>query len=116
EYCARFAGRYVKALRLTGEPALAALDRYGGDWVLVDADTPGYGGSGRRADVGVAKRAAARRRVGLAGGPTPANVAQAIGDIEPFGVDVCGGVERAPGVKDPAKVIAFVAAVRGARP
>jgi phosphoribosylanthranilate isomerase len=113
EFCRRFAGRYWKALRLTDEGSLAALDAYTSEVILVDADAPGWGGSGRRASVELARRAAARRRVMLAGGLTPGNVAEAVRAVQPWGVDVASGVERAPGVKDPAKVAAFVEAVRG---
>jgi phosphoribosylanthranilate isomerase len=122
ELCARFAGRAVKAVRLVDESSLAALDRYGASLrgspapgsplLLVDADAPGYGGSGRRADLDLARRAAAAHRVLLAGGLTPDNLAEAVRAVRPFGVDVAGGVERAPGVKDPQRIAAFVAAAR----
>jgi phosphoribosylanthranilate isomerase len=108
EFCGRFAGRYIKALRLRDAASLQALAQYPCDLVLVDADTPGYGGSGQRADVALAAEAAAARRVILAGGLTPENVGEAIAAVRPYGVDVAGGVEREPGVKDWLKVAAFV--------
>jgi phosphoribosylanthranilate isomerase len=114
EFCARFAGRYIKALRLRDEATLARLGDYDCDLVLVDADTPGYGGSGQRADVTLAERAARARRVILAGGLTPENVAAAVQAVRPYGVDVAGGVEREPGVKDWMKVAAFVAQAKQA--
>ena len=113
-FCRRFAGRYVKALRLRDATSLERLADYDCDLLLVDADTPGYGGSGQRADVALARQAAAARRVILAGGLTPDNVEEAVAAVRPWGVDVAGGVEREPGVKDWIKVAAFVAAAKRA--
>jgi phosphoribosylanthranilate isomerase len=112
DFCSRFAGRYIKALRLVDAASLVALAQYPCDLVLVDADTPGYGGSGERADVGLAAQAAAARRTILAGGLAPENVAEAIAAVKPYGVDVAGGVEHEPGVKDWIKVAAFVQAAK----
>jgi phosphoribosylanthranilate isomerase len=52
----------------------------------------------------------------LAGGLTPENVAEAVRSIRPYAVDVASGVEVRPGVKDPARVTAFIRAARGALP
>ena len=87
-----------------GEEPIAAL--------LVDGPEPG---SGHVFDWEAAAPALARGpRWLLAGGLTPANVAAAVARLRPYGVDVASGVESAPGVKDPALLRAFVAAVRGA--
>jgi phosphoribosylanthranilate isomerase len=114
DFCRRFAGRYIKAVRLVDATSLERLAQYSCDLALVDADAPHYGGSGQRADVVLAAEVAAARRVILAGGLTPENVAEAIAAVKPYGVDVAGGVEREPGVKDWIKVAAFVKEAKGA--
>lgn len=53
-------------------------------------------------------------RIVLSGGLTPDSVAEAIGQVRPYAVDVSSGVECAPGIKDPARVRAFVTAAREA--
>ena len=69
-------------------------------------------GSGQTADWDEARRLAPRTALILAGGLTPDNVAEAIGLVAPWGVDVSSGVERRRGEKDPAKIKEFVARVR----
>ena len=89
-----------------------------GDWpervtLLVDANDPvRRGGTGTNADWPAAATLARRRRVILAGGLTPENVADAIARVQPFGIDVSSGVERSPGVKDHQRLAALFAAVR----
>jgi len=80
--------------------------------LLVDAHVPGaYGGAGVVANWDRAAELARRRPLVLAGGLAPGNVADAIDCVRPWGVDVSSGVET-DGVKDSAKIRAFVAAVR----
>jgi len=93
-----------KRMFADGEPAF-----------LVDAAVKGvYGGSGVTADWDGAAELAKKYPLLLAGGLTPENVADAIGRVKPWGVDVASGVESAPGKKDPSRMKEFVQAVRDA--
>jgi phosphoribosylanthranilate isomerase len=83
--------------------------------LLVDAAVKGsYGGTGVTADWMSAAPLAKQFPLLLAGGLTPENVADAMRQVNPWGVDVASGVESEPGVKDAAKISAFVKAVREA--
>ncbi len=80
---------------------------------LVDASVGGvYGGTGVAADWEGAAQLAKHYPILLAGGLTPENVAQAVRQVNPWGVDVASGVESAPGLKDVQKMKAFVRAVQ----
>ncbi|HEX2907995.1 MAG TPA: phosphoribosylanthranilate isomerase [Phototrophicaceae bacterium] len=83
--------------------------------LLLDANLPGqYGGTGVQVNVELALAVKAEvPRLMLAGGLTPENVAETIAQVQPWGVDVASGVETEPGKKDPAKIKAFIQAVRG---
>lgn len=80
--------------------------------ILLEA--PGRGGRGIRPSWDRAAAVARDARLVLAGGLTPENVADAIRAVRPYAVDVSTGVEGRPGVKDPARIEAFMAAVRRA--
>ena len=71
-------------------------------------------GSGQTTDWQQAAEFAARVEVILAGGLNARNVAQAIRQVHPFGVDVSSGVEERPGIKSTQKIAQFVAAARAA--
>jgi phosphoribosylanthranilate isomerase len=97
---------------------IAALVQSPVTTVLLDAPSPGRGGSGQRFDWALARRAVERyprHQIALAGGLTADNVGAAIAAVRPWAVDVASGVERAPGIKDPDRVRAFVAAVATAQ-
>ena len=80
---------------------------------LIDAAVKGaYGGTGVTADWSAAEELAKRYPLLLAGGLTPDNVADAVRQVRPWGVDVASGVEAGPGSKDAGKMKAFVQAVR----
>jgi phosphoribosylanthranilate isomerase len=71
-------------------------------------------GTGTVSDWNAARALAARTELVLAGGLTALNVGAALAAVHPFGVDVSSGVETHPGVKSPAEIVRFVAAVRAA--
>jgi phosphoribosylanthranilate isomerase len=90
------------------------LTQGGARLFLVDSFVRGrWGGTGRVADWELARELAQLFPVMLAGGLNPENVAEAIGRVQPWGVDVSTGVEKAPGKKDRAKMECFIAAARG---
>lgn len=102
----------IKALRLTGaDDELSWLEAPVSVPFLLDAHVPGsYGGAGVVGDWQQAAQLARRRQVLLAGGLHPGNVAQAIAEVQPWGVDVSSGVET-EGIKDSAKIRSFIATV-----
>jgi phosphoribosylanthranilate isomerase len=94
-----------------GSPAVGKAKDYGADVVMLDAANPG---SGQVFDWRLVDGVPAGSRLLLAGGLTPENVVDAIGQAHPWGVDVVTGVESEPGRKDPRKLRAFVAAAKSA--
>ena len=94
-----------------GDENLPRADQYGTDIVLLDAPDPG---SGKVFDWNLAGDAPDSLRLILAGGLTPENVAVAIAEVEPWGVDVATGVEKEPGKKDPLAVKRFIENARAA--
>ncbi len=101
----------IKAFAVRQDADLAAVRAYPCDLALLDAMV-GDGGSGHTWDYAVA--ADLGRPVMLAGGLTAERVASAIAAVQPYAVDVSSGIEAGtPGVKDPNRMRAFVAAVRG---
>lgn len=94
-----------------GSSALAHFDRFSADALLLDGHSPG---SGEVFDWSLTEGMPSNRRVILAGGLTPDNVADGVSIVRPWGVDVSTGVESRPGVKDPRLVRAFIHAAREA--
>jgi phosphoribosylanthranilate isomerase len=91
----------------------SAVDAWSADTaLLVDNIDTVRGGTGMPVDWSRAAGVAKTRRIVLAGGLTPDNVASAIRAVHPFGVDVSSGVESAPGVKDFNKVTQFISNAR----
>jgi len=102
----------IRAVSVEGDGAAVA------EWpesvmLLVDVKDPvRRGGTGIRTDWLAAAAVARRRRLLLAGGLTPENVAEAIAQVRPYGIDVSSGVEVRPGVKDHGRLKALFDAIR----
>ena len=115
-FCEQFNRPFFKALRVRPELDLAAkcTDYASARGILLDAWQKGVpGGTGKSFDWQLA-RGSLSLPVILAGGLKPGNVAQAMALLHPSAVDVSGGVERSPGIKDATRVAEFIAAVRAA--
>ena len=114
EFCTQFGLMSMKALRVKDAESLAALEHYATDAFLLDAySKSGLGGTGEKFNWDLAVEAQKfGKPIFLAGGLTSENVAAAVRQVRPFAVDVSSGVESAPGIKDAAKVRAFIEAVR----
>ena len=114
EFCARFGRPYLKAIRMRESVDLVTVqERYrDARGLLLDtyqSDVPGGTGESFNwawVPVGLTSH------IVLAGGLTPENVGTAIKQVRPYAVDVSGGVEAAKGIKDAAKMAAFIGEVR----
>jgi phosphoribosylanthranilate isomerase len=114
EFCGQFGLPYVKACRVKeGVSALEYLRPFSqaAAW-LFDSHVPEYGGVGESFDWSLVP--ATDKPAILSGGLSRGNVAAAIRRVRPWGVDVSSGVESAKGLKDAAKIAAFIAEVRNA--
>lgn len=116
ELCGSFGRPYLKALAMReGVDLHRQARRYeGACGLLLDAYHPTLkGGTGETFDWSRVPRDLGKPVV-LAGGLTPENVGEAVRQVRPYAVDVSGGVEAARGIKDPARVAAFIRGVNGA--
>ncbi len=110
DYCEGFEKPYVKAVRVRTEEDVAQArgEHRRARALLLDAHRPRqWGGTGRTFDWSLIPALPGTPLV-LAGGLDPGNVAGAIRTVRPYGVDVSGGVEQAPGIKDPGLIEAFI--------
>jgi len=105
----------IKSFRIRDRAGLDAMVHYDAvDLFLCDTYDPHRaGGTGRPFDHSLVAGLGSLYRLILAGGLTPENIAEAVAQVQPWGVDVSSGVEASPGKKDPAKVEAFIRNARG---
>lgn len=113
--CARFERPFIKAIRVKTDTNLVqcAQDFSAAKGLLLDTYTAGVaGGTGHVFDWSLIPADLSLPLI-LAGGLTVSNVAQAIQQVQPYAVDVSGGLESAKGIKDSAKIAAFMQQVYG---
>jgi phosphoribosylanthranilate isomerase len=114
EFCAQFGKPYLKAVRVkVGVDLVQYAIRYAGaQGLLLDAYIEGtHGGTGESFDWALIPRDLPLPVI-LSGGLHAGNVAEAIKQVRPYAVDVSSGVEAAKGIKEAAKVAAFIKAVK----
>jgi phosphoribosylanthranilate isomerase len=110
----RTGARVIKAVRIGSGADIRAVERFHTDFHLLDTAVRGArGGTGQPWDWTLAAHRHSAVPAILSGGLRPDNVAAGIAAVRPWAVDVATGVEAAPGIKDPAKVEAFLAAAHG---
>ena len=115
EQCRRHHRPYIKAIHMRDDLNLKENARRYADaqGLLLDTATDVAGGSGRSFDWSRVPSGLGKPVI-LVGGLTPENVAEAVRTVRPFAVDVSSGVEQSKGIKDAAKITAFIKAVREA--
>ena len=115
EAARRTGAKVMRAFRVRSAADVRAAEAYRTDFHLFDAHRPGRpGGTGESFDWELLAGRRSQVPMVVAGGLTPENVGEAIRIARPYAVDVVSGVEAEPGRKDPARVEAFVEAVRAA--
>jgi phosphoribosylanthranilate isomerase len=112
EVARRTGAKVIKAATVSTQADVQALETFHTDFHMLDAYRPGMrGGTGETFDWELVRARRSSIPLILSGGLRPDNVADAIAETRPFAVDTASGTEASPGVKDPAKVAAFVEAV-----
>ena len=115
-FCKKIRRRVIKAIRVKDIQSLKKLSDYPVSSFLLDTFSEDqYGGTGKVFDWNLAYPAKKYGPIILAGGLTPNNVRQVIQRIQPYGVDVCPGVESQPGIKKQKKMQAFLKNVKAER-
>jgi phosphoribosylanthranilate isomerase len=113
DFCSQFKTPFIKAIRVrqASDVVASSLRFPNSVGILLDSYKPGVpGGTGESFDWSLIPKNHSNPII-LAGGLTPENVASAINDVQPFAVDISGGVESAKGIKDSEKIKEFVSEV-----
>lgn len=116
-FCLEFSRPYIKALRMKpgADVGFQAESYRSAAGLLLDAYRPGVpGGTGEVFDWRAIPTRLPRPLI-LAGGLNADNVVQAVQEVQPWAVDVSGGVESAPGIKDPQRVENFITRAKSIR-
>jgi phosphoribosylanthranilate isomerase len=112
-FCRRIKRRVIKVFRVLDADSFKGISNYDVSGFLLDSyNDESRGGTGKAFDWNLALRAKKQGPIILAGGLNPYNVYTAIHRVKPYGVDVCSGVEKSPGVKDFIKIDEFIKSVR----
>jgi phosphoribosylanthranilate isomerase len=112
-FCRKIHRRVIKAFRVKDLLSIKQLEKFPVSGFLLDTFSDDlHGGTGKTFDWNLALPAKKMGPVILAGGLTPRNILQAVRQVRPYGVDVCSGVEKSPGIKDLEKVRAFLKNIR----
>jgi phosphoribosylanthranilate isomerase len=115
EFCERFESRVIKAFQVKDKESFHSLAHYKVGAFLLDSYKDGLkGGTGVTFNWHLAVVAKSFGRIILAGGLNPDNVVEAAKLVQPYAVDVAGGVEKEKGIKDHAKLKKFIVEVRRA--
>ncbi|MCU0608225.1 MAG: phosphoribosylanthranilate isomerase [Chitinispirillaceae bacterium] len=113
-YCSKLPLPVIKAFSIAADTDLCLLEQYHTAGLLLDTwDSGRRGGTGKTFDWTIARTACTKfGRVILSGGLNPANLAEALTTVVPYGVDLNSGVEIRPGIKNPRKVRDAIQLVR----
>ncbi|MCH8313678.1 MAG: phosphoribosylanthranilate isomerase [Nitrospinae bacterium] len=115
-FCKKIRRKVIKAVRVKGKDSFDGLSSYKVSAFLLDAcSDQQQGGTGETFDWRLVSEGKKYGPVILAGGLDPSNVAHAIQKVKPYGVDVCSGVEKIPGIKDPSRLKAFIKAAKSGK-
>ncbi len=125
EFCEQFNYPYIRAIRV-GAPGISTAEEIA-DTVacykqakafIFDAYSPGYGGAGISFDanlLALVREQQVQEKIIIAGGLDSQNIRALVEEYQPFGVDLCSGVESAPGHKSLAKMRLFIEELRAAK-